>query len=120
MERAIAFHRDTGLNAQLHWFTQSKKLVRICNDEGLYVSAGPSILHAEDAQSVAGAIADDLLLLETDAPVPIGGQPGYPQRTREVAEKLADIKGVSLEELAALTTANFARYLGSTENEPTA
>ena len=38
MERAVAYHRETGLNAQLHWFTQSRKLVRICNEEGIYVS----------------------------------------------------------------------------------
>jgi TatD DNase family protein len=111
MERAVAFRRATGLSAQLHWFTHSRKLVRICNQEGIYVSVGPTVLDHPQTQEVALAIADELLLLETDAPVPVGGQPGHPARVREVAEKLAELKGVAWEELAATTTANFARFL---------
>ena len=113
MERAVSFHRDTGLNAQLHWFTQSKKLIEICNDADIFVSVGPSVLVQPDALSVAAAVADDLLLLETDAPVPIGGQPGHPAHTRQVAEKLAGIKGISFQEVAAVTSANFSRYIGA-------
>ncbi len=112
MERAVAFHRDSGLNAQLHWFTQSKKLVHVCNDEGIFISVGPAILHEERTQAVAAEIATDLILLETDAPVPIGGCPGHPCRAREVAEKLAELKGVPLPDIAALAEANFTRYLG--------
>ena len=112
MERAVAFHRDSGLNALLHWFTQSKKLVRVCNDEGIFISVGPAIIHEERSQAVAAEIATDLILLETDAPVPIGGSPGHPCRAREVAEKLAELKGMSLPDIAALTEANFTRYLG--------
>lgn len=113
MERAVCFHRDTGLNAQLHWFTQSKKLIGTCNDAGIFVSVGPSVLDQPDALSAAAAVADDLLLLETDAPVPIGGRPGHPARTRQVAEKLAGTKGVSFQEVAAVTSANFFRYIGA-------
>ncbi len=111
MERAIAFHRETGLNAQLHWFTHSEKLARICNDEGIYISVGPSVLDQEQSQKVAVAIADELLLLETDAPVPFGDESGHPRRTREVAEKLAELKGVSTAEVAEQTAANFARLM---------
>ena len=112
MERAIAFHRDSGFNAQLHWFTHSKKLVHICNEEGIFISVGPAIIHEERSRAVAAEIAPDLILLETDAPVPIGGRPGDPCRTREVAENLAEVKGMSLTDIAALTEANFSRYLG--------
>ncbi len=112
MERAIAFHRDSGLNSQLHWFTQSKKLVHICNDEGIFISVGPAIIQEERSQTVAAEIATDLILLETDAPVPIGGRTGHPCRAREVAKKLAELKGMSLPDMAALTEANFSRYLG--------
>lgn len=111
MERAVAFHRETGLNAQLHWFTQSRKLVRICNQEGIYVSVGPTAIDHPQTQEVALSIADELLLLETDAPVPVAGCPGHPQRVREVAEVLARLKGISREEIAERTTANFARFL---------
>lgn len=113
MEAAIAFHRDTGLNAQMHWFTQSKKLVRICNDEGIYVSAGPTVLHDEQAADIAAEIDDDLLLLESDAPVRIRGVEGHPRRVRDVAEKLAERRGVELHTLAARLADNLRRYLGN-------
>ena len=111
MERAIAFHRHTGLNAQLHWFTESKKLMHTCNEAGIYVSVGPTVLQNPQTQEVALTISDHLLLLETDAPVPIGGHPGHPARTHQVAEKLAALKNCSLQELADRTSANFTRYL---------
>lgn len=118
MERAIAFVKQTGLNAQLHWFTHSRKLIHQCNEAGIYVSVGPMVLEDPQTQEVALAIADDLLLLETDAPVPIGGQPNQPSRTRAVAEKLAALKNRSLEDLAVLTTANFRRYLALPPRTP--
>lgn len=114
MEQAIEFRRRTGLNVQLHWFTDSKKLVRICNEEGLYVSVGPTAIHDPQTQAVAMAIDRELLLLETDAPVSIGGIAGHPARVGEVAQKLAELMGLTGAEIAALTTANSLRYLGLT------
>lgn len=114
LERAVDFRRQTGLAAQMHWFTQSKKLIRICNDEGIYVSAGPTVLTDDQACEVAALVAPELLLLESDAPVPVGGVPGHPRRVREVAEKLASVRGVALEDLAGQLAANLRRFLGST------
>ncbi|NKB68031.1 MAG: hypothetical protein GKR89_13300 [Candidatus Latescibacteria bacterium] len=111
MEKAAAFKKASGLNAQLHWFTQSKKLVRICNAENLFVSVGPTVLNDPATQQVALEIADHLLLLETDAPVPIGGRPGHPAQIRQVAETLAALKNSTWEQIAALSNANFQRYL---------
>jgi TatD DNase family protein len=111
MDRAIAYRRQTGLNAQLHWFTHSLRLVARCNDEGVFVSVGPIALTDPQARKVASAITDSLLLLETDAPVPVAGQPGHPGRVRAVAETLAQLKGCGWEEIAALTSGNFDRYL---------
>lgn len=111
MERAVAFHRETGLNAQLHWFTQSKKLVRVCNEEGIYVSVGPTILRDEQASQVALTVADELLLLETDAPVGVGGVAGTPERAKTVAEKLAELRGVSLQTIASQTQRNLDCFL---------
>ena len=112
LEHAVAFHRETGLAAQMHWFTESTKLVHICNDEGIFVSAGPTILTNDQAASVACEVADDLLLLESDAPVPVGGVPGHPRRVREVAVKLAHLRGVPLELLADQLRRNLRRFLG--------
>ena len=112
MERVIAFRRETGLNVQLHWFTQSKKLARICNDEGIYISAGPAIVGNAQGLGVVSEVADELLLLETDAPVGINGIPGHPGRAREVAEAVATFSATTWEEVATRTTRNFQRYAG--------
>ena len=104
----MEFRRRTKLNAQLHWFTQSKKLVRICRAERIYVSVGPSVLCDPQTQAVVAEIDRELLLLETDAPVPIGGSAGHPARVAAVAAKLAELIGFTEEE----ATANWARYLG--------
>ena len=111
LQKAVDFKRSSGLNAQLHWFTQSKKLVRICNAEGLFVSVGPTVLDDPATQQVALEIDDHLLLLETDAPVPIGGRAGHPAQVRQVAETLAELKKTTWRDIAALTSANFRRYL---------
>ena len=50
MERAMEFRRRTGLQAQLHWFTQSVKLVRMCNTAGVFVSVGPTVIGHEPTQ----------------------------------------------------------------------
>lgn len=88
MQEAVAFHKDTGLPTLLHWFAHSLKLLRRTNKEGIFVSAGPSILFSEDALSLAFAIDIQLVLVETDAPVPFNGRPSYPAWVVEVAEKL--------------------------------
>ena len=113
MEWAIEFRRRTGLNAQLHWFTDSKKLVRICNEEGIYVSVGPTVLNDLRTQQVALTIDRQLLLFETDAPVAFEEVAGHPARAAEVAEKMAELTGLGCEEISELTTVNTRRYIGA-------
>ena len=115
MERAVQYRRKSGLNAQLHWFTQSKKLIRICNGEGIYVSVGPTVIDDLQTQEVASEIADELLLLESDAPVPVGGLAGHPRRVQEVAAVLARLKDCPISEIARRTTSNFLRYLSNSD-----
>ena len=112
LEEAVRFRRETGLNAQMHWFTQSRKLVRKACDQGIYVSAGPSVLDRPDTQEVVRAIADDLLLLETDSPVPFGEEQSEPAWVRRVAQKVAEVRGTDYETLAGRVAENFERYLG--------
>ncbi|SSY94046.1 Uncharacterized deoxyribonuclease YcfH [Aggregatibacter aphrophilus] len=55
----------------------------------------------------------DRLLVETDspylAPVPYRGKQNQPAYTREVCEYVAALKGLSIEEMARVTTENFER-----------
>ncbi len=88
MEEAIAFHKKTGLSTLLHWFAHSRKLLRRTNQEGIFVSVGPSILFSEEALSCAFAIDPKLILLETDTPVPFRGNPSTPACVAQVADTL--------------------------------
>jgi len=88
MDEAVAFHKKTGLNTLMHWFAHSKKLLRITNENGLFVSVGPSILFSEESMNLAFTIDPDLMLLETDTPVYYSGKPSSPALVAKVAEKL--------------------------------
>lgn len=112
LEEAVRFRRETGLNAQMHWFTQSRKLVRLACDQGVYVSVGPAVLDRPDVQEVVKAIAGDLLLFETDSPVPFGEAQSEPAWVRRVAERVAEVRGADFEALTGRVAENFERFMG--------
>ena len=68
---------------------------------------------AQPIQEVARRIPADCMLVETDAPylapVPWRGQSNQPAWVRQVAEFIARLRGESLEQVAAATTANYLR-----------
>lgn len=68
--------------------------------------------NAEQLRDAARYVPLDRLLVETDspylAPVPHRGKENQPALVRDVAEYMAVLKGVSLEQLAQQTTDNFA------------
>jgi TatD DNase family protein len=60
---------------------------------------------------VAKKVPKDKMLVETDspylAPVPFRGKPNQPAYVRHVAEHVAELRGISLAEVAEVTTENF-------------
>ena len=68
----------------------------------------------ENVQAVAARCPDDRIMVETDSPFlspePLRGQLNIPGRVRYVAEKLAALRGQTLEQIAELTTANAQRF----------
>ena len=64
-------------------------------------------------KEVAQKVPADRFLIETDspylAPTPFRGKPNYPVYVRYVAEAIAELRGISVAEVAALSTANFRR-----------
>ena len=68
---------------------------------------------AEDLRDVARSVSLDRLLIETDcpylAPLPHRGKRNEPAFVVHTAERLAEVKGVSTEEIAQVTSANFRR-----------
>jgi TatD DNase family protein len=79
---------------------------------GFYISvAGPvTFAKAAKTQEVACFVPLDRLLVETDSPyltpTPFRGQRNEPAHVRLVAEKIAGLRGISLDELAAATARN--------------
>ena len=101
-----------------HCFTESTEIALAAIEMGFYVSFS-GILTFKNAQAlrdVALALPLERLLIETDspylAPMPYRGRTNSPAYVPHVAKALADLKGVSVEELAAVTSANCRRLFG--------
>lgn len=99
--------------ALIHCFTASADFGRQVLELGLTISLSGivSFKNAKDLQEVAKTIPSDRLLVETDspflAPVPHRGKKCEPAFVRNTAQFVAELRGVSLEDLAETTTANF-------------
>jgi len=102
-----------------HSFTEDAEYGRNVLALGYLVSYSGMITFraAENIRASAAGLPLDRMLVETDspflAPVPHRGQPCEPAYVVETAKKLAEVKGVSLEAVAAATTANFGRLFGA-------
>lgn len=95
-----------------HCFSGNWPLAKEALKLGFYISlAGPLTFHNAGALTeVAKLVSLDSLLIETDcpylAPMPWRGKRNEPAYVVKVAEKLAEIKGLPVEEIARVTTAN--------------
>jgi TatD DNase family protein len=80
---------------------------------GYYISISGIVTfkNAENVREVARRVPIERLLIETDAPwlapVPNRGKDNEPAFVADTAKYLAELRGISLEELAARTSANF-------------
>lgn len=102
--------------ALLHWFTQSVKLaLEVNRHSGVYMSAGPAVLVNAGARKVAAAIDLDQLLVETDTPVPFGGEESRPSWIPRVLETVARIRRLKIDDLARQLEENLHRYLTSAD-----
>jgi TatD DNase family protein len=96
-----------------HCFTETTEVARAGIDLGFYISFS-GILTFKNAQSIRDAAAFvplDRILIETDspylAPSPYRGKTNTPAYVPYVAAELARVKGVSVEEIAQITTDNY-------------
>lgn len=111
LEEEAVDGRQSGV---LHCFSSGRKLAETALELGMYVSLSGILTfkNAVDVQAIAADVPLDRLLVETDAPflapIPMRGKRNEPAYTVHTARKLAELKGVSEDELAAATTANFA------------
>jgi len=122
-DMAAIIEEETGQGAfpfVLHCFTAGMDLAQRALDLGGYVSFSGIITfkNAEEIREVARIVPADRYLVETDAPylapIPHRGQSNEPSFVRHTAEKLADIRGISLNQLGTESTANFGRLFSKT------
>jgi len=99
----------------MHCFSEDWETAEAALDLGFYISFSGIITFksAADLREVARKVPADRLLVETDSPyltpVPYRGRANSPAYTYYVAEKLAEIRGTSMNDIAQTTTANFKR-----------
>jgi TatD DNase family protein len=104
-----------GVVAVFHAFSGSVEMARACVSRGHYLSfAGPlTFTNARRLVDVARDAPLDRILIETDAPFlsphPHRGRRNEPAHVRLVAQRLAEVRGASLEAIAEATTANARR-----------
>lgn len=97
----------------LHCFSSTAELARTALDLGLFISFSGIITfkNAEEVRRVADDVPMERLLVETDAPylapVPHRGKRNEPGFVIHTAEKLAEVKGVPVDQLWRQTTNNF-------------
>jgi len=97
----------------MHCFTENWDMAAAAMDMNFYISFSGIVTFksATELQDVARRVPLERMLVETDspylAPVPFRGKSNQPAYVRHVAEFIAGLRGISLEELADATTRNF-------------
>lgn len=96
--------------AVVHCYSSSYKKVQSILEKGFMISFTGIITYDEGAQKAVEATPLNKIMIETDcpflAPEPFRGDTNEPAYVKYVAEKVAEIKGISFEEVAKVTTKN--------------
>ena len=99
----------------MHCFTESWEVAEAAMAMGFHISFSGIVTfkNAAALREVAKLVPLERLLVETDspylAPVPHRGKPNQPAFVKHVAEEIARLRGISMDEVAQRTTENFFR-----------
>lgn len=108
----------------LHCFSGDMDMAEKAMEMGFYISiAGPvTFRNAKNLTEIAKEIPDDYLIIETDAPYlapePLRGKRNEPSYIMHTARKLAELRGVSYEDIKRITTVNARRLFKVGELPP--
>ena len=112
--RLIAEHwTPTGLPGIMHCFSGNETQAARSLTAGFYLSFAGNVTYPKSTtiQAVAASAPADRILVETDAPflapIPLRGQTNEPAFVTHTARFVAELRGITTDELAALTTSNF-------------
>jgi TatD DNase family protein len=107
------YWRPYGLGGIMHCFSGGPDQAALCLDLGFHLSFAGILTFPKstDIQEAARRAPPDRILIETDAPylapVPYRGKRNEPAFVAQTARKLAELRGVTPEEIARITTENF-------------
>jgi TatD DNase family protein len=107
------------LGGVMHCFSGTVEQAQRSLDAGFYLSFAGNLTYpkSQSIRDAALAAPADRILVETDAPflapIPHRGQRNEPALVTHTAGTLAALRGISSEELAAITTENFHRLFGA-------
>jgi len=113
-----ALRRIGGLRGVIHSFSGSPEQARQLWDMGFLIGLGGPVTYprANRLRRLVAQMPLEFLLLETDAPdqpdAAIRGQRNEPARLPAIAAAIAGLRGQSIDEIAAQTTANAQRLFG--------
>ncbi|MDI1352386.1 MAG: TatD family hydrolase [bacterium] len=106
----------------MHCFAEDLDIANRAIDLNFYISFSGIVTfkNATSLQEVARKIPLNRILIETDspylAPVPFRGKQNHPALVKYVAESIAQLRGVSYQEIAKVTTENFYRCFKIVKN----
>ena len=106
--------RAAEVGGVMHCFTETLEVAEAAMELGFYISFSGIVTfkNAEALREVVRRVPKERLLVETDAPylapVPFRGQRNEPAYVRHVAEKVSEIKQLSIEEVEEVTSTNFS------------
>ena len=106
--------KNTGI---FHCCPQNRELIKEGLKLGFYISfAGPiTFKNSKNAVEMINLVPNDRILIETDspylAPEPVRGTRNTPSNVKFVAQKIADVKGLTLEDVEKITFENTKRIL---------
>jgi len=115
-EDTLRIMQEEGANqvgGVMHCFTENLEVALAAIEMGFYISFSGIVTFKNAAQikAVAQAIPLSRLLVETDspylAPIPFRGKTNQPAYVKYVAQEIANLRGISLDEVMSATTTNF-------------
>ncbi|MGA7721036.1 MAG: TatD family hydrolase [Ignavibacteriaceae bacterium] len=118
MMNEIRLHKDSGLKAQFHCFNgtlqNAKELIRL--NHFISFTGNITFKKFDNLRDIAANLSMESIMLETDSPFmtpePLRGKRNEPANVKLVAEKLAEIHHLNVEDVARLTSYNVFRMFG--------
>jgi TatD DNase family protein len=122
----LKIQKDKILSGVMHCYSGSWEMAKAFIDLGFYISLGGPVTfkNAKRPVEVAQKVPLDRLLIETDspylAPTPYRGKRNDPSYVRLVAERIAEIRGMTFQEIADITSHNARVLFGIGSHNATA